>query len=269
MRIGELAALAGVTTRTVRHYHRIGLLPESGRRANGYRVYGLADAVRLTRIRRLTELGLSLDEVRDALDDDAGNDLREVLAELDADLARQEERIRRRRARIAELLASAEAAGGLPPEGPVSPELAAFFADMALASAGLPGPEPAMAAKERELMALLDATGAGGSGNWLAALLGSVGDDAQGALRRAYDVYARMDALAGADPADPRVAEVAGAIVELMPEDIGRSLAEEAGDALIGAETGGGFAAAFFADLAPAQAEVVRQAMRLLWERHR
>ncbi|GAT66905.1 merR family transcriptional regulator [Planomonospora sphaerica] len=45
MRIGELAALAGVSTRTVRHYHRLGLLPEPERRANGYRVYGLsADA---------------------------------------------------------------------------------------------------------------------------------------------------------------------------------------------------------------------------------
>lgn len=49
MRIGELAALAGVTTRTVRHYHRVGLLPEPGRRVNGYRDYGLRDAGELTR----------------------------------------------------------------------------------------------------------------------------------------------------------------------------------------------------------------------------
>ncbi|GAA2088011.1 MerR family transcriptional regulator [Actinomadura alba] len=65
MRIGELADLAGVTTRTVRHYHHCGLLPEPARRSNGYRVYGLRDALELVRIRRLTELGLSLDEVRD------------------------------------------------------------------------------------------------------------------------------------------------------------------------------------------------------------
>ncbi|WP_222720482.1 MerR family transcriptional regulator [Actinomadura sp. HBU206391] len=31
MRIGELAALVGVTTRTVRHYHHLGLLTEPGR----------------------------------------------------------------------------------------------------------------------------------------------------------------------------------------------------------------------------------------------
>ncbi|WP_157880243.1 MerR family DNA-binding transcriptional regulator, partial [Streptomyces katrae] len=37
MRIGEIAALVGVTTRAVRHYHHVGLLPEPGRRANRYR----------------------------------------------------------------------------------------------------------------------------------------------------------------------------------------------------------------------------------------
>ena len=91
MRIGELAAIAGVSTRTVRHYHRVGLLPEPARQANGYREYGLRDAVELARVRRLTELGLSLEEVRDALADDAGKDLHEILAELDADLGRQQE----------------------------------------------------------------------------------------------------------------------------------------------------------------------------------
>jgi DNA-binding transcriptional MerR regulator len=35
--IGQLAAHAGVTVRTVRHYHAKGLLPESERDASGYR----------------------------------------------------------------------------------------------------------------------------------------------------------------------------------------------------------------------------------------
>ena len=60
MRIGELAAAVGVTTRTVRHYHHQGLLPEPERRPNGYREYTLRHAVVLARIRRLTELGLGL-----------------------------------------------------------------------------------------------------------------------------------------------------------------------------------------------------------------
>lgn len=77
MRIGEV----GVSTRAVRHYHQRGLLPEPARLANGYREYALTDVVTLARIRRLTELGLTLDEVRDALGDI--RDLREILVELD------------------------------------------------------------------------------------------------------------------------------------------------------------------------------------------
>lgn len=41
MRIGEYAALVGVSTRTVRHYHHLGLLPEPARLSNGYRDYRL------------------------------------------------------------------------------------------------------------------------------------------------------------------------------------------------------------------------------------
>ncbi|MDG4865933.1 MerR family transcriptional regulator, partial [Streptomyces sp. T-3] len=109
MRIGELAALAGVTSRAVRHYHHLGLLPEPERRPNGYREYGLRHAVELARIKRLTELGLGLGEVRDVLADDEGKELAEVLEELDADLARQEDALRERRARLGVLLAQARA----------------------------------------------------------------------------------------------------------------------------------------------------------------
>src|SRR5689334_9129110 len=123
MRIGELAALAGVTTRAVRHYHRRGLLPEPPRRSNGYRAYGLRDALTLARVRRLAELGLSLDEVRDVLADDTGRDFREILLELDGDLARQEAEIRERRARLATLLAGVPTA-----EDPLSADLAALLA---------------------------------------------------------------------------------------------------------------------------------------------
>src|SRR5215831_18094913 len=94
MRIGELAGLTGISTRAIRHYHRVGLLAEPARKANGYREYSLRDAVELARVRRLTELGLSLDEVGGALAGDAGRDLVEILRELDADLARQETGIR-------------------------------------------------------------------------------------------------------------------------------------------------------------------------------
>ncbi|HZG05210.1 MAG TPA: MerR family transcriptional regulator [Streptomyces sp.] len=263
MRIGELAALAGVTTRTVRHYHHLGLLPEPARRANGYREYGLRDAVALARVRRLTELGLSLDEVRDVLADDAGRELHEVLTELDADLARQEEALRERRARVRELLELAER-GELPAEGPVSPELAALFGEMARAAAGLPGPEPAMAARERELLALLETTAPPEARREMFAALGSLGGD-PAAMARAYEAYARLDALAEAEVDDPRVAEAARAVADSVPE----AVLETIGDVPPGEDASGGFTDVLFADLSPAQAEAVRQAMRLLAERAR
>lgn len=119
MRIGEIAAVVGVTTRAIRHYHHVGLLPEPERRPNGYRAYSVRDAVLLARVRRLTELGLSLDEVRDVLADDAGRELADVLEELDADLARQEAEIVERRRRLAVLLAAGP--GRASPSRPRSP----------------------------------------------------------------------------------------------------------------------------------------------------
>ncbi|MGW1376388.1 MerR family transcriptional regulator [Streptomyces sp. NPDC002446] len=273
MRIGELAGLVGVSTRAVRHYHHLGLLAEPERRANGYREYGLRDAVALARLRRLTELGLGLDEVRDVLADDSGRDLDEVLASLDADLARQEEEIRGRRARLAALRRQAEEHGGLPAEGPVSDELAAFFGEMARTSAARPGPEPAMAAKEREVLALLEST-AGGErgegGRGVAELLAEVAA-APGAMARTYEVYGLLDALAEAATDDPRVARAARALADCIPEavfaEVGAENWARATDP--GAEAEGGFMAAYYAHFAPAQAEAVRQAIRLVAERAR
>ncbi|MFD0229910.1 MerR family transcriptional regulator [Streptomyces decoyicus] len=67
MRIGALVGIVGITTRAVRHCHRIGLLPERPRHPIGYREYALRDAVEPARIRRRAELGLSLDEAKDVL----------------------------------------------------------------------------------------------------------------------------------------------------------------------------------------------------------
>lgn len=185
MRIGEIAALVGVTSRAVRHYHHIGLLPEPVRRANGYRVYSVRDAVVLARIRRLTELGLGLDEVRDVLADTEGRELMEVLAGLDADLARQENEIRERRRRLARLLD-----GPVSADEPVSPALAELLG--AVPTTGSP-----MAAKDREHLVLLDTTGVGGE--IYAALAPLAGDPALHVL------YERLDALAGAAVDDPRI----------------------------------------------------------------
>ncbi len=63
MRIRDLAAQVGTTTRTLRYYEAQGLLP-TGRSANGYRVYD-EHHVRLVReIRSLQAIGFSLEDVR-------------------------------------------------------------------------------------------------------------------------------------------------------------------------------------------------------------
>ncbi|WP_217565866.1 MerR family transcriptional regulator [Streptomyces sp. GbtcB7] len=255
MRIGELAVTVGVTTRTVRHYHHLGLLPEPERRPNGYRDYTLRHAVVLARIRRLTELGLGLAEVRDVLADDAGRDLAEVLEELDADLARQEAAIRERRDRLRALL---DRDGNLPAEGPVSPELAALLTGMAH------GPESPMAARDREVLALIDTVASPESRKRLMAALGSA-FETPAAVARAHEVYTLLDALADADPYDaddPRVDEAARALADCLPD----SLLSET-DLAPGLDDS--FLRALYADVAPAQAEAIRRAMRMFTERGR
>jgi MerR family transcriptional regulator, thiopeptide resistance regulator len=67
--VGEVAALAGVTVRTLHHYDRIGLLSPSGRTAAGYRRYSPADLDRLHQVLVYRELGFPLEEVATLLDD--------------------------------------------------------------------------------------------------------------------------------------------------------------------------------------------------------
>jgi len=63
MRIGELAARAGTTTRTLRYYESRGLLP-ARRGGNGYRTYDESDLKLLLQIRTLQDFGFDLEEPR-------------------------------------------------------------------------------------------------------------------------------------------------------------------------------------------------------------
>ena len=66
-KVGEAAALSGVTVRALHHYDAIGLLRPSTRTGADYRLYGNDDIRALRRIRRYQALGFSLDEVRELL----------------------------------------------------------------------------------------------------------------------------------------------------------------------------------------------------------
>jgi MerR family copper efflux transcriptional regulator len=68
VRIGEIAERAGVTTKTVRYYEHIGILPAPDRTASGYRDYGVGALERLQFIRDAQATGLSLTEIHSILE---------------------------------------------------------------------------------------------------------------------------------------------------------------------------------------------------------
>ena len=73
MKSSELAALAGVTVRALRHYHQLGVLPEPERGCNGYRNYDARDLIRLLRIKRLAAIGIPLEAMAELLNDDGSH----------------------------------------------------------------------------------------------------------------------------------------------------------------------------------------------------
>jgi DNA-binding transcriptional MerR regulator len=214
VRIGELAELVGVTTRTVRHYHHVGLLPEPARSANGYRAYQLRDVVRLFRVRRLVELGLNLDEVADALTDDESRDLREIFVDLDAELALQEQEIRGRRHRIASLLAA---------EGDLS--VSRDHAEVSTALGAVFGPDHPGLERERLVLGLVEPLSGAESGRIWDGYRSLLGDEQFAAqMRRLGERFEELADLAPDDPAVARLAEdardvVGPAVLALAQED--------------------------------------------------
>jgi MerR family transcriptional regulator, repressor of the yfmOP operon len=120
LRIGDVARLTGTTTRTIRYYEEIGLLPLAlGREPGAHRVYDQADVERLAELLRLKELlGLSLEELKELAAAEQSRSARrrewhggvedpvrrrEILEEGMAFVDRKLELVRRRRDEIAEL----------------------------------------------------------------------------------------------------------------------------------------------------------------------
>lgn len=66
--VKQLAGLAGVSARTLRYYHEIGLLRPGRVNDAGYRFYGPAEVDRLQQILFYRELDLRLDEIASLLD---------------------------------------------------------------------------------------------------------------------------------------------------------------------------------------------------------
>lgn len=68
MRIGELAAATGTTTKQLRFYEDSGLLPPAERTSGGYRDYNDDAVDRLDFIRRGRAAGLTLKQIREVID---------------------------------------------------------------------------------------------------------------------------------------------------------------------------------------------------------
>ncbi|MCD9143095.1 MerR family transcriptional regulator [Streptomyces albireticuli] len=66
--IADVARMSGVTSRTLRHYDEIGLLPPAWIGSNGHRYYEEADLLRLQQILLMRELDLGLREIQAVLD---------------------------------------------------------------------------------------------------------------------------------------------------------------------------------------------------------
>jgi DNA-binding transcriptional MerR regulator len=176
MRIGELAAKLGISTRMIRHYHDRGLLPEPARAANGYRQYGLADVVRLVRIRRLAAAGLPLREVAAAVG--GTRDLAGLLADLDAELAADEAAIRAKRGRLAGLVAR----GVSDVDELSSPELTALLDAVHVRD------------RERGLAAVVEETGSARERRWMTEYFSAMAAD-PGAVARSDALIRELESL--------------------------------------------------------------------------
>ena len=95
-RSGELAELSGVSSDTLRHYERKGVLARPLRKANNYRLYPASALQRVRLIRRAIAVGFTLDELASVLSvrDRGGAPCVEVRALAEAKLADLETRLR-------------------------------------------------------------------------------------------------------------------------------------------------------------------------------
>jgi len=208
--IGQLAAYSGVTTRAVRHYHQIGLLPEPERDASGYRTYTAPDVVRLIRIRTLAEAGVPLARVEDLLAADEEG-FASAVAEIDRRLRAEIRQLQEHRRRIAALAAGDSLA--LPPE-------VVAYLDRLRAS----GASQAMVEGERDAWILVAARWPEQISEFMVDKMAQLDDP------RTVRLYGLLDELATAGMDDGRLVAVADLLTELVEEAAERGELERQND---------------------------------------
>jgi DNA-binding transcriptional MerR regulator len=95
VQIGEFAKRAGLTTKALRFYEQVGVLPVPARTAAGYRDYDETELARLAFVRAARAAGLTLAEIRTVMTvrEDHGPPCLHVTALLDRHAATLDERI--------------------------------------------------------------------------------------------------------------------------------------------------------------------------------
>ncbi|WP_256895643.1 MerR family transcriptional regulator [Rhodococcus sp. 1163] len=216
MRISQLAEAAETTPRTVRHYHRLGLMDEPPRLPNGYREYRLEDLIRLMRIRWLADAGVPLGSVDTVLSVSAGcedkSDAVEDLTALIDGIEAEQAKLAARHARLVVMLE--RAASGT--------ELSALPTDLAeaLDSAIDNSADQALAdslRRERDMLELLAISGRAPD-ELLSSYVSMLADDAR---RSSYlSAISEWTGLEGRDPAsvEAEIDHVAQSLISLYPD---------------------------------------------------
>jgi DNA-binding transcriptional MerR regulator len=191
--IGRLAAYVGVTVRAVRHYHQRGLLAEPARDASGYRRYDAQAVLELIRIKILADAGVPLARIGELLHAPP-EQLATSVAQIDESLRRQIAELEDRRRRLAGL------AGGDDVFLPAA--LVALLDDLRAAGVG-----PHTVRSERDGWILVLARYPERALEWIAQKRAALADPDFLAL------YRRYDAAHDWHPDDPRVEQLADAVV--------------------------------------------------------
>ncbi len=123
LKIQEVAAETGLTTRAIRYYEEVGLLAPAARSEGAYRLYDASDLERLRFIKELRDdAGFSLSQIGQLLEDEAARERnrerfratadpverRRLLAEAIERVDRQVETLRAKRDRLDAMIAEAE-----------------------------------------------------------------------------------------------------------------------------------------------------------------
>lgn len=255
MRIGEVARIVGISARSIRHYHRLGVLDEPERTAGGYRDYDVGDLARIARVAFLSDSGVPLREIGALLEPggrDPAADLEAVRSGIDQQIAT----LTRQRNRLGVI--ADRALAGLPPG--LLPEPVSRALDLCRAEADDPAydPElPDLVDRERDMLDL--AALSGDFPDALASAYTALATDPD--RRRSYlNLLAGFHHLEGRRPADvePQIAR----LVETLLADPGIRALITGTPADPGEPTDGPTLDQLLPD--PAQREVLRRTLTAL-----